>query len=153
MAGPSGHTDSVYSVAFSPDNNVLVSASLDRTVKTWDLTKIPNGSNFNLGGSDFDPDGPIRCTNTMNGHKDFALCTVVTPDNHWVISGSKDCSMYFWDLRTGISQVMIQGHRNTVISVAVSPVGGFFAGASGDMRARVWSYGPHRTGQKSSGGE
>lgn len=36
---------------------------------------------------------------------------------------------------------MLQGHKNSVISVAPSPVqGGLFATGSGDMRARIWRF-------------
>jgi len=39
---------------------------------------------------------------------------------------------------------MLQGHKNSVISVAPSPMqshtSGVFATGSGDMRARIWRY-------------
>ena len=34
-----GHTDTVNSVAFSPDGKTLTSSSRDRTVRTWDVAK------------------------------------------------------------------------------------------------------------------
>ncbi len=33
-----GHTDSVYSVCFSPDGKRILSGSADNTVKVWDAT-------------------------------------------------------------------------------------------------------------------
>lgn len=40
--------------------------------------------------------------------------------------------MQFWDPKTAKAQFMLQGHKNSVISVAVSPVGGMVATGSGD---------------------
>lgn len=77
-----------------------------------------------------------------------------------MLSGSKDRGVQFWDPRTGDTQLMLQGHKNSgtfikipnsamgtliadnsghlVISVAPSPTGELFATGSGDMRARIW---------------
>jgi glucose repression regulatory protein TUP1 len=72
------------------------------------------------------------------------LSVALTPDGNWVLSGSKDRGVQFWDPKTGSTQLMLQGHKNSVISVAPSPQllnnGGLFATGSGDMRARIWSY-------------
>lgn len=132
--GPtSGHGDSVYSVAFSPSGSQLVSGSLDKTIKMWELTPPPpRGSN---------PGKPTgRCIRTFEGHSDFVLSVALTPDNSWVLSGSKDRGVVFWDPRTGIPHLHLQGHRNSVISVAPSPKAGLFATGSGDSRARIWRY-------------
>lgn len=154
LEGPDGHKDSVYSVAFSPNGRELVSGSLDKTIKMWELS-APRGVNQQppLKGG--------RCTKTFEGHRvsflktitdvllnnlqDFVLSVALTPDNQWVLSGSKDRGVQFWDPRTGQTQLMLQGHKNSVISVAPSPMGGFFATGSGDTRARIWSY--SRVGQ------
>ena len=89
--------------------------------------------------------------------QDFVLSVALTPDGEWVLSGSKDRGVQFWNPRTGDTQLMLQGHKNSgmivwhealrlvlinvyylVISVAPSPVGELFATGSGDMRARIW---------------
>lgn len=81
-----------------------------------------------------------------DSEQDFVLSVALTPDAAWVLSGSKDRGVQFWDPRTGHTQLMLQGHKNSVISVAPSPVipgpnrCGFFATGSGDTTARVWQY-------------
>lgn len=75
--------------------------------------------------------------------KDFVLSVALSPDGEWVLSGSKDRGVQFWNPQTGDAQLMLQGHKNSVISVAPSPVpGGLFATGSGDMRARIWRFVP-----------
>ncbi|KAG1138649.1 hypothetical protein G6F38_010403 [Rhizopus arrhizus] len=129
-----GHKDSVYSVAFMPDGKMLVSGSLDKTLKLWQL-----GTNEGRGMNIDRAKGP--CKMTFTGHKDFVLSVGCTPDGRWVVSGSKDRGVQFWDPRTGQTQFMLQGHKNSVISVAISPSGKpLFATGSGDNRARIWSY-------------
>ncbi|KAI9205965.1 WD40-repeat-containing domain protein [Polychytrium aggregatum] len=66
----------------------------------------------------------------------------------WVVSASKDRKVIFWDGRANsegsrtepnsVCQFMLQGHRNSVISIAFGPVGGLFATGSGDSRVRIW---------------
>ncbi|KAK7425121.1 general transcription repressor [Neonectria punicea] len=136
LEGPDGHQDSVYSVAFSPDSKNLVSGSLDRTIKIWELS-APLVTDDQPGLKEG------KCVKTFEGHRDFVLSVTLTPDTKWVLSGSKDREIQFWDLQTGIPQMLVAGHKNSVISVASSPQGGLFATGSGDMRARIWSYRPY----------
>ena len=35
-----GHTDWIYSVAISPDNTKIVSGSLDRSIRVWNLESV-----------------------------------------------------------------------------------------------------------------
>ena len=47
-----GHKDSVYSVAFTPDARGLVSGSLDKTLKYWDVARLASGTgNGNISSS------------------------------------------------------------------------------------------------------
>ncbi|KAI7867227.1 WD40-repeat-containing domain protein [Spinellus fusiger] len=131
-----GHKDSVYSVAFMPDGKTLVSGSLDKTLRMWQL-----GTNAN--GFKGDRSKVSACKQVFAGHKDFVLSVATTLDGNWIVSGSKDRGVQFWDPHTGQTQFMLQGHKNSVISVATSPGRKpLFATGSGDNRARIWSYEP-----------
>ncbi|CAG8528929.1 26199_t:CDS:2, partial [Gigaspora rosea] len=101
-----GHKDSVYSVAFAPDGKTLVSGSLDKTLKLWDMSHP--GRNAGAGSSQKN-----SAKMTFNGHKDFVLSVAVSPDGRWVVSGSKDRGVQFWDPNTAQTQFMLQGHKNS----------------------------------------
>ncbi|EEB09699.1 transcriptional corepressor Tup12 [Schizosaccharomyces japonicus yFS275] len=128
-----GHQESVYSVAFSPDGLTLASGSLDNTIKLWELQSaagVPTNA-IKPGGI---------CKKTFTGHKNYILSVALSPDGKWIVSGSKDRTVQFWNPNGFQSQATLQGHNNSVISVAMSPTGNCFATGSGDLRARIWSY-------------
>ncbi|KAG6900375.1 hypothetical protein C0993_011725 [Termitomyces sp. T159_Od127] len=147
-----GHKDSVYSVAFTPDGRGLVSGSLDKTLKYWDVSGLMPGVKGRKEGANGGPvNGPgavVRkegekgspCTMNFLGHKDYVLSVAVSHDGQWVVSGSKDRGVQFWDSRSADVQCMIQGHKNSVISIDLSPAGNILATGSGDWQARIWSY-------------
>jgi len=39
-----------------------------------------------------------------------------------------------------VAHAVLEGHKNSVISVAVNPAGGTFATGSGDHKAKLWRY-------------
>lgn len=138
-----GHQDSVYSVAFSTNGHQIASGSLDRTVKLWNLEgKADSRLVVSNNGLSFGK--KLSCEVTYVGHKDFVLSVCLTPDSEYILSGSKDRGVIFWDQRLGIPLLMLQGHRNSVISVAVSfnssATEGIFATGSGDCKARLWRW-------------
>jgi glucose repression regulatory protein TUP1 len=53
------------------------------------------------------------CIRIFEGHKDFVLSVALSPDGKWVMSGSKDRGVQFWDPETGDAQLMLQGHKNS----------------------------------------
>lgn len=129
-----GHKDSVYSVVFTRDGQSVVSGSLDRTIKLWDLRGLNSKKKH------------ATCEVTYTGHKDFVLSVATTPNDEYILSGSKDRGVLFWNTQSGNPLLMLQGHRNSVISVSVAnsnPLGpdfGVFATGSGDCKARIWKY-------------
>jgi len=149
-----GHKDFVYSVAFTPDGAGIVSGSLDKTMKLWDISPLlrhPHrlqsliqatgqvSTNQMPGNKDGGEKGSV-CTTDFVGHKDYVLSVAISPEGSWFVSGSKDRCVLFWDPKTAQPQLVLQGHKNSVISVDFSPAGGLLATGSGDWKARIWSY-------------
>ena len=54
-----------------------------------------------------------QCTMNFTGHKDYVLSVAVSHDGQWVVSGSKDRGVQFWDAKTAVVQCMLQGHKNS----------------------------------------
>ncbi|MGB3509705.1 MAG: serine/threonine-protein kinase [Microcoleaceae cyanobacterium] len=77
-----GHSGEVYSVAFTPDAQIIVSGSADTTVKLWNV-----------------------CTgellNTLKGHSRGVLSVAISPDGQILASGSRDGTVKLWNLHTG----------------------------------------------------
>ncbi|KAK2464519.1 hypothetical protein APHAL10511_003498 [Amanita phalloides] len=146
-----GHADSVYSVTFSADGRGIVSGSLDKTLKYWDISsiiqKVYHGPSPKIG-SDTKPsplsEKPVLLPSTMDmvGHKDFVLTVAVSKDGNWVVSGSKDRCVHFWNAQNGDLQLSLQGHKNSVISLDLNPSSGLLVTGSGDYCARIWTYRP-----------
>src|SRR5262245_6933357 len=76
-----GHKGAITSLAFSPDNSTLASASEDKTIWLWDVAK----------GQEVG-DEPLK------GHKDFVNCVVFTPDGKRLFSASNDSTIKQWDV-------------------------------------------------------
>jgi WD40 repeat protein len=83
-----GHQDAVYSVAFSPDQKLLATGSLDNTVALWD---VATGKLFKQFGGTTGPNGPT-------GHTKQVYAVAVSPDGSLLASGSGDAQLKLWDV-------------------------------------------------------
>ena len=77
-----GVSDTVYSVAFSPDGTRILSGSDDKTMKLRDAAT-----------------GQILLT--FEGHSDSVRSVAFSPDGTRVLSGSQDKTMKLWNAATG----------------------------------------------------
>ncbi|KAJ5899031.1 hypothetical protein N7495_003775 [Penicillium taxi] len=114
-----GHSDSVLSIAWSPDGTRLASGSMDDTVRIWDLATGQSVS-------------------TLEGHRGLVRSIAWSPDGTRLASGSMDDTVRIWDLATGQSVSTLEGHRGLVRSIAWSPDGTRLASGSIDNTVRIW---------------
>ncbi|KAB5590791.1 WD40 repeat-like protein [Ceratobasidium theobromae] len=90
-----GHTDSVKSVAFSPDGTRILSGSLDETIRVWD---------GQTGKMVLDP---------LQGHTDSVNSVAFSPDGTRIVSGSRDKTIRVWQARSPhATQNLVQDHSN-----------------------------------------
>ena len=157
-----GHSNSVNSLAFSPDGKILVTGSRDNTIKLWDvgtgreIYTLQGHSNW-VNSVAFSPDGKIlasgsddktiklwdvttaRQIRTIQAHPDSVRSVAFSPDGKILASGSSDKTIKLWDMRTGGQISTLQAHSNWVNSVAFSPDGKILtSGSSGDKTIKLW---------------
>ena len=86
-----GHTDTVYSAAFSPDGARIVSASRDKTIRIW---------NAETG----------ECINTLKGHPSNVRSAAFSPDGTRIVSASPDKTIRIWITRSGDCLAILNEH-------------------------------------------
>ncbi|KAG9122589.1 general transcription repressor, partial [Ceratobasidium sp. 392] len=139
----------VTSVSVSPDGRLVAGGSLDGLVRIWE---IESGA-------------LVEC---LNRHRNGIYTVVFMPDSRRLVSGSLDRTVKLWDLgdflssphwneplpesetiRSGwkskegsekgsICMTSFSGHKEFVLSVAVSPGGEWIASGSKDRCVRFW---------------
>ena len=98
-----GHKKTVLSLAFSPDGQILASASRDKTIKLW---------NPKTGG----------LLRTLTGHKWPVESVAISPDGRTLISCDYKV-IKFWYLKSGNLLRTIKIYFGDVANVAISPDG------------------------------
>ncbi|MEH2303969.1 protein kinase domain-containing protein [Nostoc sp.] len=115
------HSDCVNSVAFSPDGQILASASSDRTIKLWNVTTG-------------------KLLQSLLGHSNSVNSVAFSPDGQTLASASSDGTIKLWNVTTGKLLQSLLGHSNSVNSVAFSPDGQTLAsGGSYDGTIKLWN--------------
>jgi len=124
-----GHTHYVMQIIVNPkDNNTFASASLDRTVKVWQL-----------GGS-------TTPNFTLEGHEKGVNCVDYyhSGDKPYLISGADDRLVKIWDYQNKTCVQTLEGHAQNIASVSFHPELPIILTGSEDGTVRVWHANTYR---------
>ena len=74
-----GHTDWVYTLAFSPNGKTIASGCIDATIHLWDAQTS-------------------KQKKTLTGHTSRVKSLTFSPDGKILVSGSEDGSVLLWEI-------------------------------------------------------
>ncbi|PHH92569.1 hypothetical protein CDD83_6848 [Cordyceps sp. RAO-2017] len=125
--------DGVTTVAISPDTQYVAAGSLDKSVRVWDIH-----SGFLVERLE----GP-------DGHKDSVYSVAFSPNGKDLVSGSLDRTIKMWELSSprgggnagpkgGKCVKTFEGHRDFVLSVALTPDANWVLSGSKDRGVQFW---------------
>ncbi|MBA0768031.1 hypothetical protein Gotri_016876 [Gossypium trilobum] len=113
------HTDSVSSLAFSHDGQLIASGGFDGLVKVWDTSG-------NLKSTLEGPGGGIEW---IRWH----------PKGHLILAGSEDCTVWMWNADNGSCLNVFSGHGASVTCGDFTPDGKTICTGSEDATLRIWN--------------
>ncbi|KIG14629.1 High-affnity carbon uptake protein Hat/HatR [Enhygromyxa salina] len=114
-----GHTGGVWALAFTPDNNHLITTSFDGTARV----------------SSADGRGPAR---VLIGHREPLLRLAISSSGRWLATGSWDTDVRTFDLERAPLEIPLAAHKAPLQRVAIDRQGTRVLTASSDATARLW---------------
>ena len=109
-----GHSKTVWSIAFSPDGNLIVSGSEDKLVKIWDVktgTEVSKLVRVVRSCAIVSRMLWVRRVlmqsvnwqvRSLTGHSGKVHSVAFSPNGQSIVSGSEDTLVKIWDVETGV---------------------------------------------------
>jgi curved DNA-binding protein CbpA len=78
------------------------------------------------------------CIQTLPGHTDSVTGIVVSRDNKFLVSGSRDATVRFWNLKTATVFHTLAKHQAPITAIALSLDGQLLATSGDDYTIKLW---------------
>ncbi len=156
------HKGLVSSLAFDNKGAIMASCSWDRSIKTWDATKILMNKDLALEKRSLlvvrlSPDGKVLASAgddreiklrdvssgklllTLKGHGDYVYDISFSSDGKFLASGDADGTLKFWDLTDGKNLASVaSAHDRIVRSIEFFPDNKRIITGGGNSVIRLW---------------
>jgi serine/threonine protein kinase len=119
------HRAAINQVALSPDGQLFVTTSDDKSACLWDKATL-------------------KKLQTFLGHQDAVLSAAFSPDGQMLATGSRDTTIKLWEVSSGRLLATLVGHTRGITRIVFSPDGKTVATISGSSffgipaEARLW---------------
>lgn len=113
-----GHQGTVLSMAFSRDNQRVVTACEDGKLRVWSVAGW-------------------KLLHTLAGHEGTVHWAEFSPDGQWIVSGGEDRTVRVWSAVEGTLVQTLSECPAPVLTVAFSPSGEYIAASAEDL-VLVW---------------
>ena len=155
------HKEIVTAVRFAPADSLIITGSVDSTIKIWDKSsgRIVRQIHLPIGISylDLSTDGKYIATGSYDSKVrlwDFNNCALLkelvgptgtiwavafNDDGTRIATSGDDAMIHVWDVQTGRLLQKLKGHERVVWSVKFSPDGTKIASGSFDYTVKLWN--------------
>jgi WD40 repeat protein len=161
-----GHQGTIQSLAFTPDGKRLISGSMDKAVRVWDLTQPPATATVLPSGMEWvrcvsvSPDGRLLAAGggdtavrlwtladlkapprLLHGPTEEAMVALAfSPDSRRLAAGGGDSRIWLWDLEASGSEPpqALRGPQGVTMSLAFSHDGKWLAAGGSEQLVHLW---------------
>ena len=156
-----GQSERVTALAISPDGKTLVTGSIDKSIRVWDLNttkviRILQGHTEEITSLAFNKDGSLLASGSKDqniriwnlssadehrnfaGHEGYVWSAVFTNDGKMFASAGADKTIIIRNTVTGEVLKKIPAHALAVTALAFSPDGAQIVSTGGDRLVKLW---------------